>query len=83
MITSLVLVGIQTAYCLDTTYGVAFEFGYRVVVPACGHTTFDNGGLTATQIHTFYHERILAGRFAEMVPIEVALGRLGGGDEAP
>jgi hypothetical protein len=83
VITSVVLVGIQSAYRLDTTCGVALEFGYRVVVPACGHTIFDNGGLTATQIHTVYHERILAGRFAEMVPIEVALGLLGGGDAAP
>ncbi len=63
-INTLILVGIQTEYCIDTTCRVAFELGYAVIIPEMTNTTFDNGGLSAAQIHDFWNRRIFDGRFA-------------------
>ena len=38
----LVVCGMQTEYCIDTSVKVAFEFGYNIVIPAGGTTTFAN-----------------------------------------
>jgi nicotinamidase-related amidase len=61
---TLILVGIQTEYCVDTTCRVAFENGFSVIMPEMTNTTFDNGGLTAAQIHEHHNRRIFDGRFA-------------------
>ena len=63
-IRTLLLVGIQTEYCVDTTCRVAFELGFEVVVPREANTTFDNGELSAEQVHRLYNDRIWDGRFA-------------------
>ena len=61
---TLILVGIQTEYCLDTSLRVAFEYGFDVVVPELTNTTYDNGDITAEQIYEMYNHRIFDGRFA-------------------
>ncbi|MEJ2503927.1 MAG: cysteine hydrolase family protein [Gemmatimonadota bacterium] len=73
---TLVLVGIQTEYCVDTTCRVAFEYGFRVILPEWTNTTYDNGDVPARQIHELFNRRIFAGRFAEVPPMEVAVRAL-------
>jgi nicotinamidase-related amidase len=68
-IDTLVIVGIQTEYCVDTTVRVAFELGYAVVVPEGGNTTFDNGAVAARKIVEMVNRRIWADRFASVVPV--------------
>jgi len=63
---ALILVGIQTEYCIDTTCRVAFENGFSVVLPERTNTTFDNGDLTASQIYEHHNRRIFDGRFATL-----------------
>jgi hypothetical protein len=41
-----------------------------VIVPEWAHTTFDNGGVSATDVPTMYSWRIWDGRFAEVRPVE-------------
>ncbi len=60
----LIVVGIQTEYCIDTTCRVAFEHGYALVMPELTNTTFDNGELTAQQIYEYHNQRIFKDRFA-------------------
>lgn len=53
----LVICGLQTEYCVDTTIRQALSFGYRVVLASDAHSTVD-GVLMAVQIiahhnHTF------------------------------
>lgn len=74
---TLILVGIQTEYCVDTTARVAFELGYRLVMPEMTNTSFDNGELTGEQIVRHWNRHIFAGRFAEVVGIEEVVRRLG------
>jgi nicotinamidase-related amidase len=65
-IRTLIMVGIQTEYCVDTTCRVAFEHGFEVVMPEMTNTTYDNGDLSAVQIHEYHNRRIFEGRFATM-----------------
>lgn len=67
---TIVLVGMQTEYCLDATVKSAFERGFRVVVPAGGVTTFDHGAFTAAQLSELFVNQIWKGRFAEILPPE-------------
>ncbi len=70
---TLILVGIQTEYCVDTTCRVAFEYGYSIVMPELTNTTFDNGDLSARQIYELYNSRIFAGRFATVPSMAATL----------
>ena len=65
-IRTLIVVGIQTEYCVDTTCRVAFEHGFEVVMPEMTNTTYDNGDLSAAQVHEYHNRRIFEGRFATM-----------------
>lgn len=57
-ITDLVLCGLQTEYCVDTTARSAFAHGYRTVLVSDAHSTYDTGLLKASQI-VAHHNGIL------------------------
>ena len=39
---TLMIVGLQTNFCIDATVKSAFERGYKVIIPKDTNTTFDN-----------------------------------------
>jgi nicotinamidase-related amidase len=49
-ITDLVIAGLQTELCVDTTCRRAISLDYDVTLVADGHTTWDSGDLTAVQL---------------------------------
>lgn len=55
----LVLCGMQSDFCVDTTARRALGLGYPIVLVADGHTTVDNGVLKASQIIA-HHTHTLA-----------------------
>ena len=61
----LFVVGIQTDLCVDTTCRRAFSLGYDVVLVEDGHSTWDNGVLSAEQIIA-HHNRTLESSFAKV-----------------
>lgn len=58
----LVIVGMKTQFCVDTTCRVAVELGFSVVLPEDGHTCVDTPALSAEAIIE-HHNATLAGAF--------------------
>lgn len=56
----LVIGGIQTEYCVDTTSRRAFSLGYDVTLVENGHSTWDNRYITAEQVIA-HHNNTLDG----------------------
>jgi nicotinamidase-related amidase len=61
----LVLAGMQTEYCVDTTCRRAYSLGYDVVLVEDAHSTWDTEHLTASQIIA-HHNSTLGGWFAKL-----------------
>lgn len=78
-IETLILVGMQTEYCIDTTVRVAFEKGFRLIMPEQTNTTFDNGDLSGSKIYEYHNFRIFKDRFAEVISLNEALERINSG----
>ena len=65
----LIIAGIQTADCVDTTCRRAYSLGYKVTLIKDGHTTFDTQYLKAEQIIA-HHNQIVENWFGEVVAAE-------------
>lgn len=64
-IRKLIITGIQTEYCVDTTCRRAYSLGYDVVLVKDTHSTWDTELLSAEQIIA-HHNAVLGGWFAEL-----------------
>jgi nicotinamidase-related amidase len=62
----LILTGIQTEVCVDTTCRRAFSMGYKVTLASDAHSTWDTDEITALQIIN-HHNRVLRW-FADVCP---------------
>jgi nicotinamidase-related amidase len=58
----LIVAGIQTEYCVDTTCRRAYSLGYNVTLVQDAHSTWDTENLKATQIIA-HHNQVLGGWF--------------------
>lgn len=69
----LMVCGLQTEYCVDTTARRALALGYPVTLVSDGHTTLDNGVLSAAQIIA-HHNQTLShmGSFGPRVTVVAA-----------
>ena len=65
-IEQLVLCGMQTEYCVDTSVKVGFEYGYQLIIPEGAVTTFDGDDIPAETLNEFY-ENIWEERFADVL----------------
>lgn len=70
---TIIIVGLQTDYCIDATVKAGFEHGFKMIVPAYTNSTFDNQYMTAEQTYRYYNEFIWKGRYAECIPFDKAL----------
>ncbi|MBP3040581.1 cysteine hydrolase [Bacillaceae bacterium Marseille-Q3522] len=64
-ITDLIIMGMQTEYCVDTTCRRAFSLGYHNIIVSDAHSTFDTEQLSGRQI-VEHHNQILNGSFAQL-----------------
>ena len=69
----LMIIGLQTNFCIDATVKSAFERGYKVIVPKETNSTFDNDYMDARTTYRYYNEMMWPKRFAECVSMEDAI----------
>lgn len=65
----LIVCGMQTEFCVDSTARAAFERGYKVTLVSDGHTTFDTKGLSGKGIIA-HHNATLGSGFATLKTAE-------------
>ncbi|WP_342561172.1 cysteine hydrolase family protein [Paenibacillus sp. FSL R7-0345] len=64
-ITELVICGMQTEFCVDTTCRRAYSMGYSNTLVQDANSTFDNGNWSGEEI-VRHHNGLLGGRFAKL-----------------
>ena len=72
----IIIVGLQTDYCIDATIKCGFEHGFHSIVPAHANTTVDNEFITAEQSYKYHNEFMWNGRYAECISIEETIKRM-------
>ena len=72
------IVGLQTEYCIDATIKGGFERGIEMIVPAGTNSTFDNDFMSAETTYKYYNEFIWRGRYAKCVEFEEAVEMISG-----
>ena len=70
---TLMIVGLQTNFCIDATVKSALERGYDVIVPEGAHSTFDNPYMTGETTCAYYSNEVWPGLFADCVSLDEAL----------
>ena len=68
----LMVIGLQTNYCIDATVKSAFERGFEVIVPEGTNSTFDNAYMTGETTVAYYNEDVWDG-VAELPTFDEAM----------
>lgn len=74
--TEIIIVGLQTDYCIDATIKAGFEHGFKMIVPAYANSTFDNQYMSAEQIYNYYNKFMWNKRYAECVSMKDTIERM-------
>ena len=74
---TVIVVGLQTDYCIDATIKAGFEHGFKMIVPSNTNSTFDNKYMSAEQTYSYYNEFMWNRRYAECISFEKALELMG------
>ena len=70
---TLMIVGLQTNFCIDATVKSAFERGYKVIVPQGANSTFDNDYMSGEETYKYYNDMMWPKRFATCVSVDEAI----------
>ena len=72
----LMIIGLQTNYCIDATVKSAFERGFDIIIPEGTNSTFDNDYMTGETAVRYYNEDVWE-ELVDAVTFEEALDLLG------
>ena len=71
----MMIVGLQTNYCVDATVKSAFERGFDVIIPEGTNSTFDNNYMSAETTVRYYNEDVWE-EIVDSVALDKALAML-------
>lgn len=77
-IQTLVIIGLQTDYCIDATVKSAFENGFEVLIPAGCNSTRDNKYMDAKTTFEFFNCSMWPGRYAQCISVDETIERMRG-----
>ena len=69
----LMIVGLQTDFCIDSTIKSAFERGYKIFVPNGTNSTFSNDYIDAETVYKYFNEWVWPDTFAKCISFDDAL----------
>lgn len=72
----IIVVGLQTDYCIDATIKCGFEHGFNIIVPSYGNTTVGNTFMSSEQSYKYYNEFMWHDRYAECISLDETLKRM-------
>lgn len=70
---TLMVVGLQTDFCIDATIKGGFDLGYQMIVPEHTNSTFDNLYLKGDTAYHFFNEYLWPNRYAQCVSMAEAV----------
>ena len=73
---TIIIVGLQTDYCIDATIKSGFEHGFKMIVPANANSTVNNQYMTAEQNYHYYNEFMWNDRYAKCISINKVFNML-------
>lgn len=71
--TDIIIVGLQTEYCIDATVQSGFEHHFQMIVPAYANTTVDNQYMSGEESYHYYNEFMWDGRYAKCISMDEIL----------
>lgn len=72
------IVGLQTDFCIDASVKSAFERGYKVIIPAYTNSTTDNEYFSKSTAYHFYNDFMWSKRYASCISFDKAVRMLEG-----
>ncbi|MDP4147188.1 MAG: cysteine hydrolase family protein [Bacillota bacterium] len=72
----IIIVGLQTDYCIDATIKCGFEHGFNIIVPAYSNTTVNNKFMSAEESYQYFNEFMWNGRYAECITLDETIRRI-------
>ena len=69
----IIVVGLQTDYCIDATIKTGYEHGFDIIVPAYANTTVDNEFMSGEKSYKYYNEFIWPDRYAQCISLDEVL----------
>lgn len=74
----IMVVGLQTDFCIDATIKSGFDLGFQMIVPEYANSTFDNAYMKKDTSYHYYNDFVWPGRYAKCVSMEAAAALLSG-----
>lgn len=72
----IMVVGLQTNFCIDATIKSGFEHGLQMIVPEYANSTFDNDYMNKDVCYHYYNDYLWPDRYAECISMASALDRI-------
>lgn len=72
----IIIVGLQSDYCIDATIKCGFEHGFDIIIPSYGNTTVHNKFMTAEESYKYYNEFMWNVRYAECISVDETIKRM-------